>query len=163
MGENTLARLTRRELKKDEFRTGYQEFEHFFKLNYKQIATAVGIVVVVVGAALAIKLHLERQETEAATQLGEALRTFRAYVGAPAPGNPTPDPDSFLTARDKYKKALDQFSEITRKFPRTQAAMIAAYHQGVCQARLGDQAGAIKTLQRASDASDREVASLAQL
>jgi hypothetical protein len=96
-----VARLTRRELKRDEFRTTYEEFEHFLKENYKQIATAVGIVVVIVGSALAIKLHLQRQEMEAATQLGQALRTFRAYVGAPAPGNPAPDADSFSTARDK--------------------------------------------------------------
>jgi tetratricopeptide (TPR) repeat protein len=159
-----LARLTRHELKKDEFRTTYEEFERFAKEHYKEIASAVGILIVVVGSAAGLKLYLERQEAQAAIQLGAALRTFRAYVGAPTPpGSPGSEIETFPTARERYKKALDRFTEISRKFPRTKAAEIAAYHAGVCQAELGDQAAAIKTLQGASGASDRTIASLAQL
>jgi TolA-binding protein len=39
---------------------------------------------------------------------------------------------------------------------------IALYHVGVCQALLGDQAAAIKTLQEASQDRDREIAALAE-
>lgn len=158
-----MARLTRHELKKDEFRSTYEEFERFAKERYKEIAAVVGIVVVVVGSAFGLKVYLGRQEAEAATELGSALKTFRAYVGTPSPASPMSGTESFKTAQERYKKALAQFSEVARKFPRTKAAAIAAYHQGVCQAQLGDQAGAIKTLEKAGGASDQEIASLARL
>ncbi len=106
---------------------------------------------------------MERQEAEAATQLGAALKTFRAYVGTPSPENPMPESETFPTAQGKYRKALEQFTAITRNFPRTKAAAIARYHQGVCQAQLGDHSAAIRSLQEASRASDRAIASLAQL
>jgi TolA-binding protein len=39
---------------------------------------------------------------------------------------------------------------------------IALYHVGLCQAQLGNQNAAIKTLQEAARSSDRELAALAQ-
>jgi tetratricopeptide (TPR) repeat protein len=158
-----LARLTRHDLKKDEFRTTFGEFEHFVRRHFNEIATVVGILVVVVGSAFALKLHKERQEAEAGAQLGAALRTFRAYVGPASPDNPLPVDETFTTAQAKYKKALQQFTQITQKFPRTKAAGIAAYHEGVCQAELGDSAAAIRTLHGASDASHDAIASLTRL
>jgi TolA-binding protein len=122
-----------------------------------------GILVVVVGSALALKTRMERREAEAASELGAALRTFRAYVGAPSPGSPAPDGETFTTAPEKYKKALDQFAAVVRKYPPTKSAAIALYHEGVCQSQLGDDAGAVKTLQAASGASDSAIASLAKL
>ncbi len=159
-----MSRLTRHDLKKDEFRSTYEGFERFVKENYKQIAAVTGILAVVVGSALGLKLYMDWQEQAAAAELATALRTFRAYVGAPsAAGGPLPDMDSFPTAQAKYQKALGEFTALAKKYPRTKAASIALYHQGVCQAQLGDEAGALKSLEEASHASDREIASLAQL
>jgi len=88
-------------------------------------------------------------------------------VGSPSPdlfgggqdqANPT-----FPTAHAKYKKALEQFDNLVRRFPRQKAAGIARYHAGLCQAELGDQAAAIKTLQEASRTSDQSISSLAKL
>lgn len=157
-----MARLSRHDLKEDKLRTAFEDYEHFAKEHYQEILAAVGIVVVVVGLAVGLKLYNDRQEAEANAQLGIALKTFRAYVGAAAPGTFGPDAEAFPTAREKYKKALQQFTELTQKFPRRKAAAIARYHVGVCQAQLGDQAAALKTLQEASRESDRNLASLAQ-
>ncbi len=158
-----MARLSRRELKQDELRSTFEQFEQFAKERYKEIAAVVGISAVVVGLAAGLKYYGDRQEAEANAQLGTALKTYRAYVGAPAPGSLVPDAETFPTAREKYKKALDQFAEVTQKYPRTKAAGIARYHMGLCRAQLGDQAGGIKTLQEAGRASDPAIASLAKL
>lgn len=157
-----MAGLTRRELKRDEFRTTLDELEQFFKERYKEILSAVGIIAVVVGAVVGLKTYNDRQEERAATQLGVALKTFHAYVGAATPGS-LPDTQTFPTAQEKYKRSLEQFSQVTQRFPRTQAAAIARYHVGECQAELNDQAAAIKTLQDAAGASDRNIAALAKL
>ena len=156
-------RLTRRELKQDELRTTFENFEEFVKERYQQILTVAGIVLVVVAAAIGLKIYLDRQVSEANTELNEALATFRAQVGSPAPGSLDAGAKRFPTDKEKFEKALSQFADITQRFPRTKATAIARYHVGVCQAQLGDQAGAIKTLTEASHYSDKEIASLAQL
>ena len=156
-------RLTRRELKQDELRTTFENFEDFVKERYQQILTVAGIVLVVVAAAFGLKIYLDRQVSEANTELNEALTTFRTQVGTPAPGSLDAQAKMFPTAKEKYEKALSQFADITQRFPRTKAAAIARYHVGVCQAHLGDQSGAIKTLTEASRYSDKGIASLTQL
>jgi hypothetical protein len=156
-------RLTRRELKQDELRTTFDNFEDFVKERYQQILTVTGIVLVVAAAAIGLKIYLDRQVSEANTELNDALTTFRAQVGTPSPDSLDAGAKMFPTAKEKYEKALSQFADITQRFPRTKAAAIARYHVGVCQAQLGDQAGALKTLTEASHYSDKGIASLAQL
>ncbi len=159
-----MARLTRRDLKQDELRSTVEEFEQFAKQHYKEIVAVVGISILVCGLAFGLKVYTDRQEAEANAQLGAAFKTFHAYVGGAAPDtfNPEAQSQRFSTAQEKYKKALEQFNEIVRRFPRQKAAAIARYHAGVCHAELGDPGAAIRTLEEASRARDRNIASLAQ-
>ncbi|MBZ5516022.1 MAG: tetratricopeptide repeat protein [Acidobacteriia bacterium] len=157
--------ISRRELKQDQLRTTYEEFEEFFKQKYREILTVVGIVVVVGGLAGGLRVYQDRREAEADLQLGIALRTFRAYVGSASQVSAIPGLQSFPTAQAKYQKALEQFQEVIQKqsrFPQPKSVEIARYHVGLCQARLGDTAAALKTLEEASRSSDPELAALAQ-
>ena len=162
-----MARLTRHELKQDELLTTVEEFENFTKKHRREIVVVVVGVILMAGAVYGFRFWSERQESECNALLGTALKTFHASVGSPSPdlfgggqdqANPT-----FPTAQAKYKKAVEQFDNIVRRFPRQKAAGIARYHAGLCQAELGDQAAAIKTLQEASRTSDQSISSLAKL
>jgi predicted negative regulator of RcsB-dependent stress response len=167
-GENSLARLTRHELKQDELLTTVEEFENLFRTHYKEFIAAIVAIILVVGGVYGFRFWNERQESECNAQLGAALKTFHASVGPASANlfggsqqdqaNPT-----FPTAQAKYKKALEQFDGVVRGFPRQKAADIARYHAGLCEAELGNQAAAIKTLEEASRTSDREIGSLAKL
>jgi tetratricopeptide (TPR) repeat protein len=158
-------RLTRRELKQDEFRETLDQLEEYLKAHLKEILTVAILIIVVVGSAGGLKYYLGQQEASANMELASALRTFQAYVGTVTPGSMPPDSESFPTAADKYKAALDQFNAIVlkyRMFPRPKAASIALYHVGICESLLGNSPAAIKTLQEASRDRDREIAALAQ-
>jgi len=158
-------RLTRRQLKQDEFRETFDRFEDYLKQHYQDIITVILLAAAVVGLAAGLKYYVDRQEAAANTELGAALKTFRAYVGTAAPGALGPDTETYATAQTKYKKALDQFNAIVQKYrmyPRPKAVAMARYHAGICQALLGDQAAAIKTLQEAGLDRDREIAALAR-
>ena len=161
-----MARLTRHELKQDEFLTTVEEFENFAKQHYKEIAAVVVVSVLAAGAVFGYRFWAERQESESNALLGTALKTFHTSVG-PASANPIPGLEqsnqAFPTAPAKYKKALEEFSDVVRRFPRQKAADIARYHAGLCQAELGDAGAAIKTLQEASGVSDQSIASLAKM
>ena len=160
-----MAHISRHELKQDQLRTTFEDFEEFTKKRYKEILTVAGIVILVAGLAGGLKVYQDRQEAEANAQLGMALRTFRAYVGPTPPDNLLRGIERFPTSRDKYKKALGEFQELIQRharFPQPKAVAIARYHVGLCQAQLGDREAAIKTLQEASRNSDRNLAALAQ-
>ena len=158
-------RQTRHQLKQDEFRDSLVHFEEYLKQHYREIITVSIVVVGVVGLAGGLKYYIDRQEASANAELGEALNTFRAYVGQPTPGQTDPSGATYATAQEKYKKALQQFDAILNKYkmpPRPKAVAIARYQAGVCQSLLDDHANAIHTLTEASQDRDGEVASLAK-
>jgi hypothetical protein len=159
-------RLTRHELKQDEFRETLDQLEQYLKAHLKEILTAAILVIVVVGLAGGLKYYLGQQEASANIELASALKTFQAYVGPVAPGSMSPGEENFLTGADKYKKALEQFNAIVLKYrtvPRPKAVSIALYHAGICESLLGNSGAAINKLQEASRDGDQEIASLAQL
>jgi tetratricopeptide (TPR) repeat protein len=158
-------RLTRHELKQDEFRETLDQLEHYLKAHLKEILTVAILVIVVVGLAGGLKYYLDQQEASANVELASALRTFQSYVGRVSPETLGAESETFLNAADKYQKAREQFNAIVLKyriFPRPKAVSIARYHVGVCESLLGNSAAAINTLQEASRDRDREIAALAQ-
>jgi tetratricopeptide (TPR) repeat protein len=156
-----VARLTRQELKKDEFLSTVETVEQFAKQHTRLIIIVVVAAMAVVSAVLAYRTYSERQEAEANAALGAALKTFDAPVGAGA--DALGGTASFATASEKYKKALEQFNEIIVKYPKQKAADIARYHAGLCESELGNRAAAIKVLQEAANSPDQNLAALARL
>jgi len=158
-------RLTRHELKQDEFRETVDQLEEYLKGHLKEILTVAILAIVVVGSAVGLKYYLGQQEASANMDLASALRTFQAYVGNATPETLGAGSEAFSNATDKYQKARDQFKAIVlkyRMFPRPKAATIALYHEGICESLLGNSPAAINILQEASRDGDREVATLAQ-
>jgi len=155
-------RYTRHQLKHDEFQDSVESLQIFVSEHLKAIILVGAAVIVIVLGALWLKSYYAQQEAAANNQLQTAIGTFNAYVGAPDPNNPMQPDQTFPTAQAKYQKALEEFGEIVTKYPRTKAAGYAEVHMGICQARMGNDAVAIKTLQGACEQSDKEIASLAQ-
>lgn len=159
-----MARLTRKELKKDPFLSVYyDDFVEFAQKNYHFIIGAVVIIILVVLAAYSWRRHEQGQELSANALLGAALDTFNGYVGTASQDALGPGVKTFSTPAEKYQAALKQFSAVVEKYPKQKAGEIALYHVGVCQAQLGNNRGAIQTLEQASHASDPDIASLSQL
>jgi len=159
-------RMTRHELKQDEFKESLDQLEQYVAAHLKEIVTVAILAVVVVGSAVGIRYYLGEQETNANLDLASALKTFQAYVGTFAPGSVPPGTESYPTAADRYRAALQKFNVIVAKyrvFPRPKAVAIALYHAGLCESLLGNSAAAVHTLEEASRDGDREMASLAQL
>jgi len=158
-------RLTRHELKQDEFREGLDQLEQYFQTHLKEILTVTILIIVVAGSAGGLKYYLGQQETSANIDLASALKTFEAYVGTVPPGTMPATTETYPNAAAKYKAAEDKFNAIVLKYrmiPRPKAVDIARYHVGVCESLLGNSAAAINTFQEASRAGDREIAALAE-
>jgi tetratricopeptide (TPR) repeat protein len=158
-------RLTRHELKQDDFRVTLDQIEEYLKTHLKEILTVIILAVLVVGLAGGLRYYVGQQEGSANIELAAALRTFQAYVGPATPETLGAESQTFPSAKDKYEKAREQFNAIVlkyRMFPRPKAVGIARYHVGICESLLGNSPAAINTLQEASRDSDQQIATLAQ-
>jgi len=152
-------------MKEDKLLSAFEAYQQFAKEHYREILVTVGFALGILVVVYGLKFWLDHQEAAANAQLGQALDTFHAYVGAPPPGTPG---QSFPTSQAKYSAALTQFSVMVnvkgfpRLLPKPKAVRIARYHVGLCQAALGDDGGAIKTLTEAAKDRDVEIAALAK-
>jgi hypothetical protein len=155
-------RYTRHQLKQDDFSEKMEALQVFAEEHLKQIMIITAALIVLAGGAWWIRSYYAHQEAAANIELQAAITTFHAYVGSSQQGALTGAGESYPTANAKYQKALTQFSEVVKKYPRTKAGGYSLIQMGVCQSQLGNDATAVKTLQDAGKNSDKEIASQAQ-
>ncbi len=154
-------RYTRHQLKHDEFQDAIENVQIFVSEHLKAIILISAAIIVTVSGVMWFKNHRAQQEAAANSQLQVAVGVFEAGVGKPDPNNPQQAGLMFPTAKAKYDEALKQFGQIIKLYPHTKAAGYAEVHMGVCQARLGNDPVAIKTLRQAAQNSDQQIAALA--
>ena len=155
-------RYTRHQLKHDDFQEKMEALQVFAEEHLKQIILITAAVIVVAGAAWWIKGYYAHQEAAANTELQTAITTFHAYVGSSQQGALMGVGESYPTADAKYQKALTQFSNVVKNYPRTKAAGYALIQMGICQSQLGNDTAALKTLQQSAKNSDQGIASQAR-
>ena len=137
-----MARLTRHELKKDEFADRLTTVTHVFTQNRRRIILGGGTLLLLVGVSLAVLLYLRSQQTKASDALSAALVTYHALV-TPAPPQGMTLPN-FKTREEKYKEALRQFTEVSVQFRRRSQGRMARYYAALSQRELGNSAEAEK-------------------
>ncbi len=155
-------RYTRHQLKQDDFQEKMEALQVLAEEHWKQIVIVSAAVIIVAGAVWGIRAYYARQEAAANTELQAAVTTFHAYVGSSQEASLMGATEIYPTAGAKYQKALAEFSEVVKNYPHTKAAGYALVQMGVCQAQLGDETTAIKTLREASNDSDKEISSQAK-
>ncbi len=156
-------RYTRHQLKHDDFQEKMDVLQVFVEDHLKLIIMVGVAVIVVAGAVWWIRSYYASQEGAANAELQTAITTFQAYVGSTQESQMLGVAgESFPTAKAKYQKALTQFSEVVKNYPRTKAGAYALIQMGICQAQLGNETAAITTLRNASKNSDKEIASQAR-
>jgi tetratricopeptide (TPR) repeat protein len=164
-----LSKLTRRELKEDRLQTAFEDYEAFAKEHAREIVTSVVLLLVAIGAVFGVKSLLGRTQASANAKLATALDTYHAYVGSQTASLASQGEQTFATDQEKYQKALAEFQSVSqvtgfeKLLPRIKAMRIAECYAGMCQAHLGQDAAAVKTLQKSAQDSDPAIASLAKL
>ena len=155
-------RYTRHQLKQDDFQEKIDALQIFAEKHLKQIIIIGAAVIVVAGAGWWVRSYYARQEAAANTELQTAITTFHAYVGSSQNAAMAGAGETYPTAKAKYQKALTQFSEVVKNYPRTKAGAYALIQMGICQSQLGNDTTAVKTLQNAAKNSDKGTASQAK-
>jgi predicted negative regulator of RcsB-dependent stress response len=155
-----VARISRKDLKKDEFREAFTHGSESVVAHRRGLGEIAGIVLIVVLAVLGWRYYSARQTGQAATALDDAMTVFNARIiapGAPAqPGEVT-----YVSDDTKYADAAKKFSAIADSYGRTRPGQEARYFSGLSQLRLGHIDLAEKELTTAANNGDPDVQALA--
>lgn len=154
-------RLTRKQIKQDEFLSFFDQWMHWLGENWKQAAIGIGGAVVLVLLVLGGKAILAGRSDAASLALGKALGMYGAPVGKDAPATATV---KYASDTERLDAAERAFAAVKSKHWMTKEATIAKLFLAKIAADRGDKDRAIKELTEiAGKRSDDTVVRLAML
>lgn len=165
-----MAHLTRHELKhQDEFSLTVSRAKEFLANHGRGISTGLLFGILVVGAVTAFRYYERGQESKANLALGQALRIFHGFVkssdtDAHGDANTSNYPPelTFDSNKEKYKNALQEFSDVFASFPKRKPGGFARVYMGLSQGQLDRHDDAVRTLEDSSRNPDPEISALAK-
>lgn len=154
-----MARISRQELKSDEFVSGLDAAYEFFLENEKTLIVVAVVVAVIALCAWGLWSWNSHRNQAAAQMLAAGLDTFHDPLQGPTtpPGTP-----AYPTQTARAQAAEQQFSALVNSYGSTSAGRLGRYYLGLAQLDAGDVAAAEKTLQAAAADSDATVSGLAK-
>lgn len=156
-----MARISRKDLKKDEFREAFTHGGEAVASHQGLTAIILGVVIVVALAVFGWRYYAQHQTAQASAGMGEALRTYTARIRTV--GEPTqPGEITYVDEKNKYEDAAKKFTDLANAYPRTKPGQQARYFDALCQIHLGRDAQAEAELTKLADSGNDDVASLAK-
>jgi len=154
-----VARITRKELKTDNFALEVGHTVDFFEEHRTEIvrygAAALAVVLVVV----LIWIYRGHQQGVRQEALAKAIAVQEAPVGQAAPGAPI----SFSTQEAKDAEAIKVFSDLASRYSGSDEGYIAEYYLGCIAADQGKLGDADKRFSSVAENASAKYSSLAKL
>lgn len=154
-------RLTRKELKTDNFALEVEhgvEYVAGHKMQLTRYATIAAVVIALVAGIWAYRSYSAGVREDA---LRSALRVQEGPVGSTAP--PSELAPTFKTQEEKDQASKKALTEVAEKYAGSDQGSIARYFLGTIAADKGDMATAEKSFKEVSDNGPKDYASLAKL
>jgi TolA-binding protein len=156
-----VARLTRHELKKDEFADQLSFLTGLFGQHRRQIVLGGVAILLIVAVAVGVMLYLRSRQAAASEAFGKALVTFNAPVLETVPEGISIL--TFKTAQEKYAEAIRQFEAVAEQFGSYRQGRWARYYVALSQRELGEHAVAEQGLLAIAAEGDRDLAAVAKM
>jgi len=155
-----VARISRKELKKDEIRETFSHGAEAVVTHKRGLGEIASVMAVIVIAIFGWRYYSQRQTSQAAAALGDAMTTFNDRVVAP--GTPSqPGEITYTSDENKYQDASRKFTTIAESYGRTAPGKEARYFDALCQMHLGHVDQAEKELMSAASSGNAEIEALA--
>jgi hypothetical protein len=136
-------RLTRKQIKRDQFVSLVDRVFHWLGQNWRQAATGLGGVLAVTLVWWGVTAVLGSRSDAAARAIAQALETYAAPVGSAASADATV---KFATDSERLAAADKAFQAVKSRYWLTPQARVAELFLARISVDRGDQAQAIKLL-----------------
>ena len=147
-----MPRISRKELKKDEFATEVSKTYEFLQRQRKTL-THMGIVIAAVALVVASGYFLaQRRSAGANDQLAEALKVYY-----PLSGDIT-----YADDKARYSAVQRRFAAVADKYSWLKPGLVARYYEGLSARNAGSTDEAIRLLQLVAHKRDENYSSLAR-
>ncbi len=156
-----MAHISRKELKKDEFRETLAQSARAI-VSHKRAVWIIGLAVAaVIASIVGWRFYSERQTVKASAALEDAMKHFNARIRAI--GEPeAPEEISYVEEKNKYQDAAAKFSDVAQQYGRTHAGQMARYYAGLSYFRLEMYDEAERWFRETERTGDAELAALAR-
>ncbi|MGB6199820.1 MAG: tetratricopeptide repeat protein [Candidatus Acidiferrales bacterium] len=153
--------ISRKELKRDEFREGLVHGAEAVA-SHQKTAYSVGIVILVVALGVfGWRFYTQRQTVKAQAGMGDALKTYEAPI-ANAAEPPSPGELTFPDEKTRDAQADLKFADVAARYPHTRPGEMARYYDALCLEALGRNDVAEKNLKTVAGSTDPDFAALAR-
>ncbi|HYL61943.1 MAG TPA: tetratricopeptide repeat protein [Candidatus Methylomirabilis sp.] len=153
--------ISRKELKQDKIHDAIEHGAEAVFSHTTVIGGAVLLVVVLAAIYAGWRFYMDRQTVQATAAMDAVMKVFSARIAAAAdpsdPGEPF-----YATEAARAEAAAQQFSDVARKYARTDPGRHAAYYAALCNEDLERHNQALEKLKKISSGSDKELAAMAQ-
>lgn len=157
-----MAHISRRELKKDEFR---ETLEHGAEVlgTHKKLILQVAVVVVVAACAFfGWRYYSGQQNAKASAAFTAAMKLYAAQVIPPGQSPPPGVGLTYPSSVTKYTAAEKAMGQVGKQFPHSRYGEMARYYAGVSLDHLGRFQDAVNWLKPMADRGDAQLSSLAK-
>ncbi len=154
-------RLTRKQIKQDQFVSFVDRGMHWINQNWRQAGIGLGVVAVAALVWWGGTAYLGSRQASASQAMARALEIYQSPVGSGAAANATV---KFATDTERLDAAQEAFEAIKSRYWLTPQARMAKLFLARVAADRGDQARAVQLLTEiASKKSDDPIVRLAML
>ena len=139
-------RITRKEMKRDEFVTAMGRITLWMEMHAREVLILGALLVAGAIASVVVWQYLGQREEKASLLLARGVEMLHAGVqgenGADRPGGMI-----FATGDEKHRAVLDQMDALLQTYPRSQAGRLALYYKGLSLTNLRRPREAVKAIQ----------------
>jgi hypothetical protein len=154
-------RITRKELKTDEFREGFVHGAEAVASHQTQAWVYGGVALAIVLVILGWRFYTQRQTTAASDAFGDALKVYQARIRT-ASEPAAPDELTYFDEKNRATDALKKFDDVADRYKRTRPGQMARYYAAICLVTLNRYDEAQKDLKAVEGSSDEGIVSLAR-
>jgi len=165
-------RLTRKEIvQEDAIRKTLTETSGWIVRNRNYLLGAVGLIILIALAVLAVKTYQESRDAEVQTAFSDALERFHAPVDEDDQTDPAQDPNAldqqtkyrFTTSQERFEESLKAFRAVADEYSGLWLGGMSRYYAGLSLIELERIEEAKQELQLAlDDSSETDVKNMAR-
>ncbi len=153
--------ISRKELKQDKIK---ETIEHGAEavISHGQFTLIVVLIALLVALGYGgWRFYIDRKTVEASAAFDLGMKAYQGRI-ASAPDPAEPNEPFYPDEPARIQDALQRFTKVADKYPRTNPGRLARYYSALCLEDLERHNQALEELKKISGRSDKELAAMAQ-